>query len=253
MKFYLMLVLLSLSASSLIAKDIRGRLTNSNGESLDYVTIRLDGTGWGTTSKSDGTFYFKNIPAGQYTLVASLINYKTKTINIEVLSDATTEIGNLELEQSIQTLDEVVISANLDKYVSKKPSNSIRLDQPLVKVPQNIQVVTSRMISDQQILSMSDGIIRNVSGATRQEHWGDLYTRINMRGGRAAAFREGMNLTSTWGPLTEDMSFVESIEFVKGPAGFMMSNGDPSGIYNVVVKKPTGQTKRQASLTLGSY
>ena len=181
MKFYLMLVLLSLSASSLIAKDIRGRLTNSNGESLDYVTIRLDGTGWGTTSKSDGTFYFKNIPAGQYTLVASLINYKTKTINIEVLSDATTEIGNLELEQSSQTLDEVVVSANLDKYVSKKPSNSIRLDQPLVKVPQNIQVVTSRMISDQQILSMSDGIIRNVSGATRQEHWGDLYTRINMR------------------------------------------------------------------------
>lgn len=253
MKFYLMLILLCLSASSLIARDIRGRLTNSNGENLDYVTIRLDGTNWGTTSKSDGTFNFKNIPAGQYTLVASLINYKTKTINIEVLSDATTEIGDLELEQSSQTLDEVVVSANLEKYVSKRPSNSIRLDQPLVKVPQNIQVVTSSMIADQQILSMSDGIIRNVSGATRQEHWGDLYTRINMRGGRAAAFREGMNLTSTWGPLTEDMSFVESIEFVKGPAGFMMSNGDPSGIYNVVVKKPTGQTKRQASLTLGSY
>ncbi len=253
MKFYLMLILLCLSASSLIAKDIRGRLTNSNGENLDYVTIRLDGTNWGTTSKSDGTFNFKNIPAGQYTLVASLINYKTKTINIEVLSDATTEIGDLELEQSSQTLDEVIVSANLEKYVSKRPSNSIRLDQPLVKVPQNIQVVTSSMIADQQILSMSDGIIRNVSGATRQEHWGDLYTRINMRGGRAAAFREGMNLTSTWGPLTEDMSFVESIEFVKGPAGFMMSNGDPSGIYNVVVKKPTGQTKRQASLTLGSY
>ncbi len=253
MKFYLMLILLCLSASSLIARDIRGRLTNSNGENLDYVTIRLDGTNWGTTSKSDGTFNFKNIPAGQYTLVASLINYKTKTINIEVLPDATTEIGDLELEQSSQTLDEVVVSANLEKYVSKRPSNSIRLDQPLVKVPQNIQVVTSSMIADQQILSMSDGIIRNVSGATRQEHWGDLYTRINMRGGRAAAFREGMNLTSTWGPLTEDMSFVESIEFVKGPAGFMMSNGDPSGIYNVVVKKPTGQTKRQASLTLGSY
>ena len=248
-----MLILLCLSASSLIARDIRGRLTNSNGENLDYVTIRLDGTNWGTTSKSDGTFNFKNIPAGQYTLVASLINYKTKTINIEVLPDATTEIGDLKLEQSSQTLDEVVVSANLEKYVSKRPSNSIRLDQPLVKVPQNIQVVTSSMIADQQILSMSDGIIRNVSGATRQEHWGDLYTRINMRGGRAAAFREGMNLTSTWGPLTEDMSFVESIEFVKGPAGFMMSNGDPSGIYNVVVKKPTGQTKRQASLTLGSY
>ena len=42
------------------------------------------------------------------------------------------------------------------------------------------------------------------------------------------------------GPLTEDMSMVERIEFVKGPAGFMLANGDPSGFYNVVTKKPSG-------------
>ena len=100
---------------------------------------------------------------------------------------------------------------------------------------------------------MSDGIARNVSGVTKLEHWGDSYTRINMRGSRAAAFREGMNVTSSWGPLTEDMSYVERVEFIKGPAGFMMSNGEPSGIYNVVTKKPTGQTKGEATFTYGSY
>lgn len=253
MKFYLILMCLFLSISIATAKDIQGLIKNSDGEALEYATIRLDGTNWGTTTKSDGTFYFKNIPAGQYTLVATLINYNTKTVEIDVLSNSTTDVGEITMEQTSQALHEVVVSTSMDRYVSRQPSNSIRLDQPLVKVPQNIQIVTSSMIADQQILSMSDGIIRNVSGATRQEHWGDLYTRVNMRGGRAAAFREGMNLTSDWGPLTEDMSFVESIEFVKGPAGFMMSNGDPSGIYNVVMKKPTGQTKHQASLTLGSY
>jgi iron complex outermembrane recepter protein len=40
---------------------------------------------------------------------------------------------------------------------------------------------------------------------------------------------------------------------VKGPAGFMLSSGDPSGLYNIVTKKPTGQTKGEAGVTVGSY
>jgi iron complex outermembrane receptor protein len=101
---------------------------------------------------------------------------------------------------------------------------------------------------------MSDGLVRNVSGATRVEHWGDLYTNITMRGSQIQAFRNGMNVVNSyWGPLTEDMSFVDHIEFVKGPAGFMLANGDPSGLYNVVTKKPTGINKGEASVTLGSF
>ncbi len=49
------------------------------------------------------------------------------------------------------------------------------------------------------------------------------------------------------------MSFVDHIEFVKGPAGFMLSSGDPSGLYNVVTKKPTGITKGEVSVLGGSY
>ena len=74
-----------------------------------------------------------------------------------------------------------------------------------------------------------------------------------MRGSRVAPFRNGMNVQSTWGPLAEDMSMVERIEFVKGPAGFMMANGEPSGFYNIVTKKPTGVTRGAATLTLGSF
>ena len=46
---------------------------------------------------------------------------------------------------------------------------------------------------------------------------------------------------------------VERIEFVKGPAGFMLSNGDPSGFYNVVTKKPSGQQKGEVSMSVGSF
>jgi iron complex outermembrane receptor protein len=74
-----------------------------------------------------------------------------------------------------------------------------------------------------------------------------------MRGSNVGAFRNGMNVSTTWGPLTEDMSMVERIEFVKGPAGFMLANGDPSGFYNVVTKKPSGREKEEVSASIGSF
>ncbi|WP_315815354.1 TonB-dependent siderophore receptor [Paraflavitalea speifideaquila] len=33
----------------------------------------------------------------------------------------------------------------------------------------------------------------------------------------------------------------------------MLANGDPSGLYNVVTKKPTGQTRGEATFTVGSF
>lgn len=170
---------------------------------------------------------------------------------IAVIAKQTTT-KNFKLSESQEDLDEVVITKN--KYKQDKPSLSLRLQTPVLEIPQNIQIVSGQTLKDQQIVSMSDGVIRNVSGAVRMEHWGDMYTNITMRGSQIQAFRNGFNVVSSfWGPLTEDMSFVDHIEFVKGPAGFMLSSGDPSGLYNVVTKKPTGITKGEATVIAGSY
>ncbi|MBB4807318.1 iron complex outermembrane receptor protein [Chryseobacterium defluvii] len=152
-------------------------------------------------------------------------------------------------------IEEVVVNGKYyKKYVEKEGSSSLRLDEELIKIPQNISIITNRALEDQQVTTLSDGVLRNVAGAQRLEHWGDMYTRVNMRGSRAAAFMNGVNVTSNWGPLSEDMSFVDHIEFIKGPSGFLMSNGEPSGIYNIVTKKPTGQSfNGSARVTLGSF
>lgn len=149
-------------------------------------------------------------------------------------------------------LSEVIVHGIEPRYRQTKISGSLRLNQPIIQIPQNVQSVNRKMLDDMQIFTAEDGLQRTVSGVSRLEHWSS-YVRVNMRGSRAAAFREGMNLTTNWGPLTEDMSYVDHIEFVKGPAGFMMSNGEPSGLYNVVTKKPTGITCNQVSFTVGSY
>lgn len=152
-------------------------------------------------------------------------------------------------------IEEVVVNGKYyKKYVEKNGSSSLRLDEELIKIPQNISIITARALEDQQVTTLSDGVLRNVAGAQRLEHWGDMYTRVNMRGSRAAAFMNGVNVTSNWGPLSEDMSYVDHIEFIKGPSGFLMSNCEPSGIYNIVTKKPTGHSfNGTARVTLGSF
>ena len=103
------------------------------------------------------------------------------------------------------------------------PSASLRLNEPLLEAPQNIQIVSDQVLKDQQVISMSDGLIRNVSGAVRLEHWGDMYTNITMRGSQIQAMRNGFNFVSSyWGPLTEDMSFVELELKLVGDDGLMM-------------------------------
>jgi iron complex outermembrane recepter protein len=233
--------------------NIKGKIVTSDNKPAEGVTVVLKNTKKATLTTEDGTFILRSIAPGDYELEISLTGYETELQRVSVAGDKTTDIS-LQLKISDRQLQEVIVSSGMKGYKSNQPSSSLRLQTPLLETPQNIQVVTGKALSDQQIISMSDGLIRNVSGVTRAEHWGDLYTNISARGSQIQAFRNGFNVVNSyWGPLTEDMSFVENIEFVKGPAGFMLSSGDPSGLYNVVTKKPTGQTKAEISATLGSF
>jgi iron complex outermembrane receptor protein len=233
--------------------NIQGVVQTSDGKAAEYITVALKGTTKSGMTDRKGQYQIKNINVGSYTIVVTGSGLKTEEKNVEVQNGVTTTV-DFSLNENLKTLKEVEISTNGKKYVENESSQSLRLTTPILEVPQNIQVVTNDVLKDQQVISMSDGLIRNVSGLVRAEHWGDMYTNIVARGSQIQAFRNGFNVVNSyWGPLTEDMSLVENIEFVKGPAGFMLSNGDPSGLYNVVTKKPTGQNKGEATLTVGSF
>jgi iron complex outermembrane recepter protein len=253
---YFLLICFFVSALGAAAQtgSIKGVVKTSDGASAEFVTIGLKGTRKGAQSNSKGEFEIKNVQPGTHTVIISNIGLETKEITTEVKAGETTTLSEITLGESAQELSQVVITGTGEKYTTDRTSSSLRLSSSILETPQNIQVVTADMLKDQQVISMSDGLIRNVSGAVRQEHWGDMYTNIVARGSQVQAFRNGFNVVNSyWGPLTEDMSFVDHVEFVKGPAGFMLSSGEPSGLYNVVTKKPTGVPNREVSLTGGSF
>jgi iron complex outermembrane receptor protein len=151
-------------------------------------------------------------------------------------------------------IEEVVVNGRYyQKYKLNEVSGSLRLQTPLIELPQNVQSISGQVLADQITLNMSEGIVRNVSGARKVEHWDNVYSNVFMRGASIATYMNGMNVSSTWGPINPDASIIDRIEFVKGPAGFMGSMGDPAGFYNVVTKKPTGKFANSVRFTTGSY
>lgn len=249
--YFFVLFLASFTMMGQQLGNVSGKVSLSGNKPAENIAVALKGTKYSDITTVSGHYEIKNVKPGTYTIVLKGVGIQPVEDNI-VISSKQTTTKNFSLSESQQDLDEVVITKN--KYKQDKPSMSLRLQTPVLEIPQNIQIVSAQTLKDQQITSMSDGVIRNVSGAVRLEHWGDLYTNITMRGSQIQAFRNGFNVVSSfWGPLTEDMSFVDHIEFVKGPAGFMLSSGDPSGLYNVVTKKPTGVTKGEVSALVGSY
>lgn len=231
--------------------NLSGEIVTAEGNPAEDVTILLRKTSRGTVSGQDGRFQIRRIPEGEYTIEVSLMNYETVSKKVTIRAGIT-EHMEITLALSHAELEQVVFSNASGSYKVSKPSPSLRLQAPLLDIPQNIQVVTEKTLRDQQVNDMLEGVIRNVSGATRVDSW-DNYADITMRGASITAFRNGMNVKSPWGPLLEDMSIVDRIEFVKGPAGFMLANGEPTGFYNVVTKKPTGVNRGEITTTLGSF
>lgn len=193
------------------------------------------------------------IQAGTHTLTFSHVGLQQQELQVTVVAGETKALSPIALAEIQAELQQVIITGNkAGDYLATTPSKALRIQGPLVEAPQNIQVIPRQVLQDQQAIDMLESVSRNVSGVQMIEHWGN-FARINMRGFKAPAFRNGMNVDLPWGPLTEDISMVDRIEFVKGPAGFMLSSGEPGGLYNVVTKKPVADQANEVSLTAGSF
>jgi iron complex outermembrane receptor protein len=256
-----MVVFLSFSTSFLYARDedneekgtITGQVTTTDNKVAEGVTVRLKGTKRVSITTETGFYSFKHLPAGTYEVEVFLVGHTPVSKTVTIGLDGKKNNVSFQLNISQVELEEVVVSSGSNRYKVNSASPSLRLQSSLLETPQNIQVISAQTLADQQVFDPVDGITRNVSGASRVGHWDNQYAQIRMRGSKIPAFRNGMNIEASWGPTAEDAAMIERIEFVKGPAGFMLANGEPGGFYNVVTKKPTGINSGSASVSMGSF
>ncbi|WP_294320568.1 TonB-dependent siderophore receptor [uncultured Sphingomonas sp.] len=129
-----------------------------------------------------------------------------------------------------------------DSAIAKTPA-------PLRDLPQSVAVVGEAVLRDQRALSLQDAL-KNVAGVGFSSGDGQR-DQVTIRGFSAIAdqyvdgFRDD-------GLYFRDLSNVERIEVVKGPAAVLYGRGSSGGLINRVTKKPDGDVT-SAALTGGSF
>ncbi|WP_296149715.1 TonB-dependent receptor [uncultured Flavobacterium sp.] len=89
---------------------ISGKVTDGKGKAIAGANIFIEGTYDGDSSNEEGNFSFETSAKGQQTLVVSFLTYETlnQVINVEDFKGKT-----LKLNESVNTLDAVVITAGM--------------------------------------------------------------------------------------------------------------------------------------------
>jgi iron complex outermembrane recepter protein len=245
-------LLLSISSSAQKNEygSIKGIVTTSDGKPAASVAILIKNTTKGALTTEDGNFEFKKIKTGNYTLVFSLVGFENKEIPAEV--KGTKEVFlNVQLEHTFAELQQVIVESKNSKYVESNPSSSLRLNMSLNEIPQNIAVTKRELLTDQGLVTLSEAI-RTVSGIQRNS--GDLNDlTLNIRGVESLfnIYRNGIG-QYVWNQ-QDDIAMIEKIEFIKGPAGFIVSNFPPGGLVNIITKQPQRDPVASANIEYGSF
>ncbi|SPA45575.1 TonB-dependent receptor [Cupriavidus taiwanensis] len=137
-------------------------------------------------------------------------------------------------------LPEVTVKADVSRELGEgyNPPNAVsatKTEAPLRDVPQTVNVVTAEVMRDQHATSMQDAL-KNVPGVSFS-HGDGQRDQVSIRGFTAIAdqFVDGIRDDALY---FRDMSNVDRVEVIKGPAAVLYGRGSSGGLINRVTKKP---------------
>ncbi|WP_343729181.1 TonB-dependent siderophore receptor [Duganella sp.] len=152
-----------------------------------------------------------------------------------------------QTEQTMQTV--TVTGASEDGYRIATSSSAAKIDAPLRDIPQTVNVVPAQLLHDQGARSLQDAL-KNVPGIGLSTGDGQR-DQVTIRGFSAISdqFVDGMRDDA---PYFRDLSNIEQVEVVKGPASVLYGRGSSGGMINRITKKP-GVDRTEVSLQVGSW
>lgn len=147
------------------------------------------------------------------------------------------------------TLPEIKVESNNAIYNAPTASTATKINAPLRDIPQTVNVITQAVMRDKGVRSMEDAV-KSVPGVSLV-HGDGQRDQVFIRGFNSLGdqFIDGIRDDAMY---YRDMSNVEQIEVVKGPASVLYGRGSSGGMINRITKKP-GVDKNEASLQVGSW
>ena len=149
-------------------------------------------------------------------------------------------------------LPEIVVTgknAPADKYEAIDSSTATKIAVPLRDVPQAVNVVPKAVMRDQNALSVQD-VLQNAPGLSFSIGDGQR-DQVTIRGFTAISdqFIDGVRDDALY---FRDLSNIERIEVLKGPASVLYGRGSAGGLINRVTKKPAAEPVKELGATMGS-
>jgi catecholate siderophore receptor len=134
-------------------------------------------------------------------------------------------------------------------YNPSSSTSATKIDAPLRDIPQTVNVIPEQLLRDQAILSMEDAM-KSVPGVGLS-HGDGQRDQVTLRGFSAIAdqFVDGIRDDALY---FRDLSNIERIEVLKGPAAVLYGRGSSGGLINRISKKP-GVDRSELTVRVGSH
>lgn len=130
-----------------------------------------------------------------------------------------------------------------------------KMEQAQKDIPQSVTVVTRQRMDDQDLKTF-DQVIMQTPGISRQ------FVNSGQSGYFARGFAltkvllDGIDSSTNFGTIlgqSPDIATIENVEVLRGAPGLLFGAGEPSGVVNLVRKRPKKQSELNITARAGSW
>lgn len=131
-----------------------------------------------------------------------------------------------------------------------------KLEQSIRETPQSVTVVTRQQMDDQNLVTVEEVIAQTTGTAKSQRNFGaHVYTlrgfEIPTDNYLVDGVGGGVYNPTGWVPM--DTAIFDRVEVLRGAGALAVGVGDPSGVVNMVRKRPRGEKHLDVVASVGSW
>jgi iron complex outermembrane receptor protein len=241
---FLMIFLTFLNFNAKSQTILSGKITTIKNLPVSNATISVLNSNIKSISDSNGLFKIKLPVTGNYQLEINHFNFASIHPAIKIENNKNDLVANYILEESINTLDEIIVTAQ-------------KKEELIQKIPSSITALNAKQVNAFNLWNTKEitGIIPNLYSADP----GDGRDVTSVRGIATSSYDptvttyiDGVNQFSldTYIPTLFD---IERIEVLRGPQGTLYGRNAMGGVINIITKQPTNNTSGFADITIGNY
>ena len=212
--------------------NIHGHVIHSQTrEHIPFVTITIKDTTIGLVADASGHYFLKNLPVGEFTIVAEAIGLETVEQVVKTESGKSIEV-NFSMTDATHTMDEVVVSATRNE--TNKKSTATIVNVASAKLFEN---TSSSNLAES--LAFQPGLrVENTCG-----NCGVVQLRINGLDGQYSQILLDSSpifssLASVYGLEQLPVAMIERVEVIRGGGSALFGSNAIGGVVNIITKEP---------------